>query len=500
MTFLPSRTQSFLADPFPSDDTLSKVKTKIICTLGPQTCTQEMIAKMIDAGMSIARLDLCSGNRSKFASIVQDLQTQAVAANKAVAIMVETSSPFLTLKNPSCDFPLHLQEGQQVMLGTDFDSACTITKLFLSRKIDLQNIQIGCVVHTDHMKLTLRVESKSMDAITCVVIRGGIIDANTNIHVPDLSTQDESLTELDRERIEFAVEMDLDMIACARVESAKQIHAIRKISGVAERSIRVVAKIQSQKGIDSIDEIIEAADAIMVARGDLTTEVPIHRICKLQKMIIAKCNAVGKSVITATQMLESMTRNPRPTRAEATDVANAVLDGTDCVMLTTETSIGEYPCEAIRTMANICRQAEIHIDYRELYQRLRANAKQPISISESIASSAVKSSWDLNAKLIIVLTDTGASGRLVSKFRPQCPILCVTRSEDVARRLLLHRGCFPYLTHSITNSDAVFQRVIDKAVELNLCADGDVVVVTSGSLEGVPGATNILKIITVSIN
>eukprot|EP00002_Diphylleia_rotans_P014224 TRINITY_DN2773_c0_g1_i1.p1 TRINITY_DN2773_c0_g1~~TRINITY_DN2773_c0_g1_i1.p1 ORF type:complete len:498 (-),score=106.93 TRINITY_DN2773_c0_g1_i1:272-1765(-) len=497
MAFLPPRTQSFIGDPFPSDNTTDKVKTKIICTIGPKSASEEMIGKMAEAGMSIARLNFSHGDYSYHGSVVQNIRNYATSANKTIAIMLDTKGPEIRTGKLVDRKDVKLEVGQLFTFINDESVLGDNTQVSTTYKSLAKTVRVGTNILVDDGLISFTVLHIEEDKVVCRVNNAGVLGETKGVNLPDCTIDLPAVTEKDIADIAFGVESNVDMIACSFIRKASDIMTIRNLPGVTEKNIKIIAKIESQEGLDNFDEILEVSDGIMVARGDLGVEIPIHKICNVQKMMIAKCNKAGKPVITATQMLESMIKNPRPTRAEATDVANAVFDGTDCVMLSGETAKGDYPCETIRTMANICREAESHIDYRELYQKLRANVVPPVSVAESIASSAVKTSWDINAKLVIVLTDTGSSGRLVSKYRPHCPILCVTRSEEVARRMLVHRACFPYLTHSISNSDAVFQRVIEKATELGLCAAGDTVVVTSGSLEGVPGATNILKVITV---
>jgi len=284
------------------------------------------------------------------------------------------------------------------------------------------------------------------------------------------------------------------MIAASFIRTAENVKTIRHLPGVLENHIMIISKIESQEGLDNFNEILTESDGIMVARGDLGVEIPIEKVATAQKMMITKCNGVGKPVITATQMLESMTENPRPTRAEATDVANAVFDGSDCVMLSAETASGKYPVVTVKMMDTICRQAEKDIDYRTLYKALRANVKPPTTIPHSIASSAVKTSWDIEASLIICLTDTGNTARLVSRYRPSCPILVITSDPRVARQILISRGCVPFLVESMHGTDALIAKAKEWVKTIGLVQAGDKIVLTSGIIEATSGSTNLLKV------
>jgi len=285
------------------------------------------------------------------------------------------------------------------------------------------------------------------------------------------------------------------MIAASFIRKPEDVLEIRALPGVKEQSIMIISKIESQEGLDNFDQVMEVSDGIMVARGDLGVEIPIQKVATAQKMMIAKCNKVGKPIITATQMLDSMIENPRPTRAEVTDVANAVYDGTDCVMLSGETANGKYPLETIRVMGDICKHAESGLDYRRLYKNIRyQNLDPPISVPESIASSAVKSCWDLKLSLIITLTDSGRTARLIAKYRPHAPILCVTSSPLVARQSLVSRGIYPFVVDTMKGTERVINMATDYALKAGFIVSGDPVIITSGVLECMTGSTNIMRV------
>jgi len=331
--------------------------------------------------------------------------------------------------------------------------------------------------------------------VECTVLNSGELGETKGCNLPGSVVDLPAVTEKDKEDIAFGVIEGVDFIAASFIRTADNVHEIRNLPGVKEAGIQIISKIESQQGLDNFEEILIASDGIMVARGDLGVEIPIEKVATAQKMMIRKCNEAGKIVITATQMLDSMERRPRPTRAEATDVANAVYDGTDCVMLSGETASGQYPLEAVRTMANICRQAERDIDYRTLYWNLRSTVKPPISIVESIASSAVKTAWDIQAALIIALTKSGHTTRVLSKYRPHCPIICITDSDQVARQLKVSRATFSYVLTLAGGN--VFGQAVYWAKRVGMAKSGDRVVIVSGQLLLVSGSTDIMKILTV---
>jgi len=335
--------------------------------------------------------------------------------------------------------------------------------------------------------------------LRCRVENNCVLGQTKGVNLPGVLVDLPAVTEKDVADIQFGIQMGVDFIAASFTRTAQNIREIRSLlesAGPRGRAIKIIAKIENQEGMDNFDEILKEADGVMVARGDLGVEIPIEEVSLAQKMMIRKCNMAGKFVITATQMLESMIKNPYPTRAEASDVANAVFDGTDCVMLSGETANGSFPVKAVSIMAAICKEAEANINYWQYFNSVR-QAAGPQSIAEAVASSAVKASLDLKASLVIVLTETGNTARLVAKYRPRAPILAVIRSEKCAQQCLTYRGLFPLLVDSMSGTESLIHRVIKAAKELKMVKDGDLVVVVSGQREGVAGTTNDMRIITV---
>jgi pyruvate kinase len=310
-----------------------------------------------------------------------------------------------------------------------------------------------------------------------------------------------AVTQKDKDDIAFGVKNDVDFIAASWIRKAADVEEIRNLPGVRDKNIMIISKIESQEGLDNFQEILAVSDGIMVARGDLGVEIPIERVANAQKMMIRECNQAGKPVVTATQMMESMIVNPRPTRAEATDVANAVFDGTDCVMLSGETANGAYPVECVKMMTKICIEAESALDHRNIYLNIRlseVSKREQQAVPETIASSAVKTAWDLNASLIIVLSDSGNTVRSVSKYRPHTPILCITSSAKTARQILVSRSTLAFIAEDMHHTDALLEKATHWAYEQGVLKDGDHYVVTSGVLEAVSGSTNMLKVMRYS--
>jgi pyruvate kinase len=364
------------------------------------------------------------------------------------------------------------------------------------------NVLPGHIILVDDGNLQFKViESDHKSLITTTILNGGVLKETKGVNIPGADLRHlPAVSEKDISDILFGVKNDIDFIAASFINRKSDVEMIRNIPGVREINIKIISKIETQQGIDNFKEILEVSDGIMVARGDLGVEIPIESICNVQKMIIKECNIAGKPVITATQMLESMMNNPRPTRAEVADVANAVYDGTDCVMLSGETAAGKYPVESVTMMRKICRETEKTLSYRNIYTSLRKMVHQmkewspsTTTITDSVASSAVKTSWDLNASLIIALTESGSTARLVAKYRPHIAILCVTPHAKVSRQGLVSRGIIPLLLEKKSNQNQI-DIAIDWAKEKKLVKEGEIVVIVAGMVEGVPGSTNMMRV------
>mmetsp|Transcript_12870 Transcript_12870/g.40646 ORF Transcript_12870/g.40646 Transcript_12870/m.40646 type:complete len:505 (-) Transcript_12870:69-1583(-) len=482
------------------------VKSGIVCTIGPGTNNEESLVSLLKAGMSVARLNFSHGDHGYHGTVINNVR-QALKSmpGRLCAIMLDTKGPEIrtgklagdkssvTLKTGD-NFVWH-HDTNRINDGNEQEMFCTYEDLATT-------VKPGVTILCSDALLSFTVTSIDEEAkrVTCRIDNGGKLGNTKNMNLPGQVTNLPAMTEKDQRDIAFGVESNVDMIAASFIRKASDVLAIREFPGIRERGIAIIAKIENQEGLDNFDEILEVVDGVMVARGDLGSEIPIENVFAAQKMMISKCNLVGKPVITATQMLDSMITNPRPTRAEATDVANAVLDGSDCVMLSGETANGAWPTQAVEMMARICASAEAQVDHRDHYRKLRASFAPPVPLPEAMASSAVKTAWDLNAPLIVVVTSTGRTARLVSKYRPSCPILAITDVPKTAHTVVLSRGTIPYITNRIYGTEEVTQRAIQKAMEFGLCKPGDWVPLVFGRMEGVAGSINAMKIVQVMDN
>jgi len=392
-----------------------------------------------------------------------------------------------------------LERGQVFTLIADENVVGDRTRVGVLFKNLPNVVKKGSTILIDDGLIQLTVVSVSGNSIECLVMNQGILGDSKGVHLPNVNLDLPGVGEKELPDIQFAIDQNVDFLAVSSVTKADDINFVRNVLAKAKSGIKVIAKIDSRHGLDHFDSILKVSDGILVSRGDLGVDIPIEQMSLAQKMIIRKSNAAGKFVITATQMLDSMVKNPSPTRAEASDVANAVLDGTDCVTLSGETAHGLYPVEAVKMMADICREAEVTFVSRphDIFQsELTTTSK--ISIAESIAAAAVKAAFDLQASMVVVLTESGNTARLVAKYRPAAPILAITSSERSARQCLVTRGLFPLLVGSMSGTASLTHRAIRTAAEtIGMCKIGDRVVVTSGH-EGVSGATDDLKVIQVA--
>eukprot|EP01098_Paradermamoeba_levis_P011182 TRINITY_DN476_c0_g1_i1.p1 TRINITY_DN476_c0_g1~~TRINITY_DN476_c0_g1_i1.p1 ORF type:complete len:521 (-),score=148.20 TRINITY_DN476_c0_g1_i1:91-1536(-) len=469
-------------------------KTKIVCTLGPRTSSVEQISKLLEAGMNIARLNFSHGNHEFHGNLIKNIREASSQTGKLCAILLDTKGPEIRtgkLKN---------KEGVKITEGQTFHFYAKEIEgdengVTLSYKNFPKQLKNGSKILCADGKFGFTVIKIEPDHVVTRAENSGTLGENKNVNLPQTIVDLPTLGERDIDDIAFGVEQDIDFIAASFIRSAEDVRNIRAVKGVKEKGIMIISKIENQQGLDHFDEILKEGDGIMVARGDLGMEVPLEKVGVFQKQMIQKCNLLGKPVITATQMLESMITNPRPTRAEATDVLNAVLDGTDAVMLSGETANGDFPVEAVKFQSRISATAESIIDYHLLHSRFREFIKPPITFQESIAFAAVQCSEDVKASLILVVTATGTMARRVSRSRPRCPILAVTWSEKVSRELLVSCGCLPYLVSAMPDHMSLI-KVILRARQLKLVLPGDAVVLAFG-VTGVPNFHNTLSVITV---
>lgn len=453
-------------------------KTKIICTMGPNADDRELMKKLAENGMDIARFNFSHGDHKEQKARMDMLKEVRKEVGRPIAILLDTKGPEIRTGLLKDGKKVMLAEGQTFVLTTENiegdHERVSITYDGLTEDVD-----VGKKILIDDGLIELEVRSIAGTDIICRVINGGELGQRKGVNVPNVPVRLPSLTEKDREDIIFGVEQGVDFIAASFVRSAEAIYEIKSLLKECNAPyIPIIAKIENAEGIQNIDEILECADGIMVARGDLGVEIPAQEVPHLQKWLIQKCNSSYKPVITATQMLDSMIRNPRPTRAEVTDVANAVYDGTDAVMLSGETAQGKYPLEALQMMVEIVKNTEKHLDYDVLLKKAKENQKK--SISSAIGYATVATATSLNAKCIITPTVTGATARVVSKFRPEAMIMGVSPNEESLRRMQIYRGVYPIQSIPYDTTEEICDEAVKLVKEKAFVTDGDVVVVTAG--------------------
>ncbi len=472
-------------------------KTKIVCTMGPNTNDRELMKKMVEKGMNIARFNFSHGDHEEQKSRMDMLKGIREELGKPVAILLDTKGPEIRTGVLKGDKKVFLEEGDTFTLTTE-EIEGDNKRISVSYEGLVEDVEPGKKILIDDGLIELEVKGINGTEITCKVLNGGELGSKKGVNVPNVPVRLPALTQKDREDIIFGVEQGVDFIAASFVRSVEgvlEIKALLKECGAP--FLPVIAKIENAEGIRNIDEIIHCADGIMVARGDLGVEIPAEEVPYLQKMLIKKCNDNFKPVITATQMLDSMMRNPRPTRAEVTDVANAVYDGTDAVMLSGETAQGKYPLEALEMMVHIVENTEEHLDYDILLEKAQEHRRK--GISSAIGYSSVATAMNLNAKCIITPTLSGATARVVSKFKPKADIIGVTPNEATLRKMQIYWGVLPIKSIEYHTTEDICNDAIDLVNAKQLVETGDIVVLTAGIPSPVmkktrDGVSNMMKI------
>lgn len=466
-------------------------KTKIISTLGPKTRDHDSIRKIIEAGADAIRVNFSHDNHEIHGETVKRVKEVREKLGKPIPIILDTKGPEIRTGVLAGDEDIKLNIGDTFTLTTD-EIEGNNERVSVTYKNLPYDLKRGSRILIDDGLIELKVKNLTNTEVECTIENGGLLGSRKGINIPDVFVNLPALTEKDLADIKFGAEVGFDYIAASFIRCANDVVKIRQVleeSGGGD--IQIIAKIENRDGVNNIDEILQVADAIMVARGDLGVEIPAEEVPIVQKMLINKANDLGKVVVTATQMLESMIRNPRPTRAEASDVANAIFDGTSAIMLSGETAKGDYPIEAISMMDRIARTAEAASTKYNLPVSL-TDAK--LSMTNAISHATCQTATDLDAAAIVTITKSGHTARAVSKFKPICPIVASTTDERVQRQLNLVWGCTPFLINIEKEStDEVFNEAIKRAEELGFANQGDVVVVTAGVPVGVAGTTNILK-------
>lgn len=473
-------------------------KTKIICTLGPSTDNPDIIREMMKSGMDVARINMSHQNHEKHLARVNMVKEIRSELGLPVAVLIDTKGPEIRLETIR-DNPL-LKAGDKFILiseeiegeykpGVNFG----IIKASISYGGLCRDVLPGQKILIDDGNIELKIEKTTETEIHCTVINGGHVSSNKGINIPGVKLSMPFMSERDKMDIRFACEIEADFIAASFTRRADDVLQIRhELERYNNHTIRIIAKIENKEGVDNIDEIIKVSDGIMIARGDLGVEIALEKLPAIQKTLIKKGYNAGLQVITATQMLESMIKNPRPTRAETTDVANAIYDGTSAIMLSGETAAGEYPVEAVRTMARIAVSTEQDINYKKRFAA-RDMIDQP-NVTNAISHATVTTAHDLGAAAILAVTKSGATARMISRYRPACPIFCCTPSEVTMRQMNVSWGVVPIKTEEKDTIDDLFEHAVEQATKAELLNSGDLVVITAGVPLGISGTTNLLKV------
>lgn len=468
-------------------------RTKIVCTIGPASQDVETLKKMMLAGMNVARLNFSHGSHEDHGKRIAAVRQAAGEVGKNVGIMLDTKGPEIRLKtfaNP----PVTLEPGQRFTLTTrDIVGDNTIVAVTY---MDLpQDVRPGSTIAVADGLIELEVEAIEGADVHCKVINGGQLSNQKGVNLPGVNVNLPSITDKDIADIKFGLEQGVDFIAASFIRKASDVIAIRQIVEDFGSEVDIIAKIESRQGVDNLDDIINVADGIMVARGDLGVEIPAEEVPVLQKSMIEKCNFAGKPVITATQMLESMTQNPRPTRAEASDVANAIFDGSDAIMLSGETAAGKYPVQAVETMARIAQRAELAVNFDDLLETRGAALQR--TVTDGISHAVCTLAKELGVSAIITATASGHTARMIAKYRPRVPVVAVTPRPRVLRKLALVWGVEPLMMANLTGTDEMIAGSVEAALASGLILAGDLVVITAGVPVGVHGTTNMMKVHTV---
>ena len=453
-------------------------KTKIICTMGPNTNDAGLMRALVQNGMDIARFNFSHGDHEEQKDRMDMLKKIREEENKPVAILLDTKGPEIRTGILKDGKKINLQAGNLFTLSTE-DIVGDESKVSITYAGLVEDVQVGSTILVDDGLIGLKVKEKKAKEIVCTVLNGGELGERKGVNVPNVPVRLPAITDKDREDIRFGVEQEIDFIAASFVRNAECILEIKAfLRECGAPYIPIIAKIENAEGIKNIDEIIRCADGIMVARGDLGVEIPAEEVPYLQKMMIQKCNDNYKPVITATQMLDSMIRNPRPTRAEVTDVANAVYDGTDAVMLSGETAQGKYPVEALQMMVHIVENTEEHLDYETLLKKAEEHRMK--STSSALGHATVTTANNLGAKCIITPSVSGATARVVSKFKPRTEIIGVTPNEATLRRMQIYWGVRPLKSIEFSTTEDICNGAIELICAKQIAESGDIIVLTAG--------------------
>ena len=465
-------------------------KTKIVCTLGPASESEEIIEKLILTGMDAARFNFSHGTHESHLALLTRVKNVRDRLGRPLATILDTKGPEIRIRS-FANGKIELAEGDTFTLTTrEVEGDNTIVSVTYS---NLHNeVSVGTHLLIDDGLVDIEVTEIKGQDIICNVVTGGPLSNNKSINIPNTHISLPALTEKDKGDLKFAVENDFDFVAASFVRQASDVEEIRAVlDSHGGQHIGIIAKIENQEGVDNLEEILRVADGLMVARGDLGVEIPAQDVPVIQKRMIKAAIAQGKHVITATQMLDSMIRNPRPTRAEVSDVANAVFDGTGCVMLSGETASGKHPVEALQTMVDIVTTAENSTNYWKRFRN--ATVDHTSSITDAISHTACLTAMDLKAAAILTATESGHTARMTTRYRPGCAVAALTTSERVRRQLAITWGVAPYLSGTVDSTDRLFSLCVESAKKEGIVKEGDTVVITAGVPIGRSGSTNLIK-------
>lgn len=468
-------------------------RTKIICTIGPATAARENLETLVEAGMNVARLNFSHGSHEFHGKTIQNLREISYTHNKPLALLQDLCGPKIRLGTLPTE-GIEVKSGEEITFVLQ-EEGNNINEIPLPIPTLFAMVRVGEPISINDGRVKLIVTGRDADSIRALVKIGGLLSTHKGVNLPETYLPVTSVTEKDLIDLRFGIQSGVDFVAVSFVRTAQDLEPVKRMIEAAGAKTRVIAKIEKREAVESFEDILNVADGIMIARGDLGVEMPLHEVPMIQKQIIRRCNQAGKPVITATQMLESMISAPDPTRAEVTDVANSILDGTDAVMLSGETAVGQYPIAAVEMMHNIALRTEESL--QEGFQKSVVLPEENASITDSVAEAACRIASKLVARGIMCNSSSGGAARLISKYRPRTPIIAFTPEKTTYHQLAISWGVQPYLIPAVKTAEEMLTNVINAALEMELAEYGDKVVITSGVPIGKSGTTSLIKVHTI---